>query len=36
LDRQEVQEKVCDNLPASHENVRGAAYYQSPPGGGLC
>lgn len=35
LDRQEVQEKVCD-LPSSHKNVRGASYYQSPPGGGLC
>jgi len=36
LDRQEVQEKGCDNLPSSHENLRGASYYQSPPGDALC
>lgn len=36
LDRHDVKEKVGNNLPSSHENVRGASYYQSPPGEASC
>ncbi len=28
LDQHDLKERVCESLPASHENVRGAAYYQ--------
>lgn len=29
LDQHDLKEKVCESLPSSHENVRGAAYYQT-------
>ena len=36
LDRHDVKEGVSASLPSSHENVRGASYYQSPPGETPC
>lgn len=36
LDRHDVKERVSANLPSSHENVRGASYYQTSPGDVSC
>ena len=36
LDRHDLKERVSGSLPSSHENVRGASYYQTPPGETSC